>query len=49
MKVETDNLVTVGTYAKQIDQTTANVYRRIKAKELTPIIIDGVKFILKSK
>ena len=49
MKVDTENLITVGTYAKQTNQTTANVYRLIKAEEIKYLIIDGVKFILKSK
>lgn len=48
MKVDTNNLITVGSYAKSTDQTTANVYRLIKAKEIDFVVIDGVKFILKS-
>lgn len=45
MNVKTENLVTVKNYALSQSITTSYVYKLFKAKNIEPIVIDGVKFI----
>ena len=45
MKIETDNLKTVGNYAKKINRNRSRVYQMIDEGKVKHIEIDGVIFI----
>lgn len=47
MIIETENLVKISTYAKEINKTVAWVYRLIETNRVKMIKIDGVNFIKK--
>ncbi len=49
MKIEIDNLIGVGNYAKQNNVSTAYIYKIIKEEKLPSIKIDEVFFIDKSE
>jgi hypothetical protein len=38
-------LITVAHYAKEMDVTTACIYKRIKEEKMQPFVIDGIQFI----
>ncbi len=45
MKVETQNLITVKSYARKWDITKSYVYKLIQSEDIKSISIDGVYFI----
>lgn len=45
MKVETDNLRTVGNYAKKVKRNRSRVYQKINEGSLPIVKIDGVIFV----
>lgn len=45
MKIETDNLKTVGNYAKKIKRNRSRIYQMINADKLDTVKIDGVTFV----
>ncbi len=47
MKIETNNLILLSTYAKSRNCTTANIYKYIDKYNV--IEIDGLKFLDKTK
>lgn len=49
MKVETDDLVKVSTYAKSIDKSATWVRTLIKESKIKSVRIDGVDFIISKK
>lgn len=49
MKVDTDNLISVQTYAHEQRVSTTAVYKWIKNNLVQSVEIDGVKFIVKKK
>ena len=49
MKVETDDLVKVSTYAKSIDKSATWVRTLIKENKIKSVRIDGVDFIISKK
>lgn len=49
MKVETDNLKTVGNYAKKVKRNRSRIYQLINESKLETVKIDGVNFIKTEK
>ena len=49
MKVETENLKTVGNYAKKIKRNRSRIYQLINESKLETVKIDGVNFIKTDK
>lgn len=49
MKIELENLLTINNYSKRQGVTTSYIYKLIKQNKITPVIINGVKFIDKNK
>lgn len=49
MKVEIDNLKTVGNYRKKINRNRSRVYQMIEEGKVDAIKIDGVIFIRDNK
>lgn len=45
MKVETENLKTVGNYAKKVKRNRSRIYQLINDKRIDVVTIDGVKFV----
>jgi hypothetical protein len=45
MKVETENLKTVGNYAKKVKRNRSRIYQMINEEKLDIVRIDGVTFI----
>jgi len=45
MKVETDNLKTVGNYAKKVKRNRSRIYQLINEGKLNVVKIDDVNFI----
>lgn len=49
MKINTENLVTIKNYSERQGVTSSYIYKLIKNNRITPVIIDGVKFIDKAR
>jgi hypothetical protein len=47
MKIETNNVITVKTFAKGYDVSTSYVYRLIREGKMSSILIDDVHFLPK--
>lgn len=45
MKVEIDNLKTVGNYAKKVKRNRSRIYQKINEGNLPTVVIDGVIFV----
>jgi hypothetical protein len=45
MKIETENIKTIKSYALLNKVTTAYIYKLIGQNRITPVVVDGVKFI----
>lgn len=45
MKIETENLKTVGNYAKKVKRNRSRIYQLINTKKIETVKIDGVTFI----
>ena len=45
MKVETDNLRTVGNYATKVKRNRSRIYQLINEGKLNTVKIDGVTFV----
>jgi hypothetical protein len=45
VKIETENIKTIKNFALSNNVTTAYIYKLIGENRITPVLVDGVKFI----